>query len=94
MSREWTCREHETMLRLTQDGFTAREISRKIGRSFHAVASRLQQRKVYRPLRLPEPPVVYERVTIEKSQVPEWYEAGWRFVGFEGELCAFERPKQ
>ena len=39
-----------------------------------------------------------ERVTtlskLEKSQVPEWYERGWRFVGFEGDLCAFERPKQ
>lgn len=94
MSREWTHREHETMLRLSGEGLTAREISRKIGRSFHAVASRLQQRKVYRRAPAIETPRVYERAVIEKSQVPEWYEAGWRFVGFEGELCAFERPKE
>lgn len=94
MSREWTHREHETMLRLHSEGLTARQTAKAIGRSFHAVASRLQQRKVYRRASAVEIPRVYERVTIEKSQVPEWYERGWRFVGFEGDLCAFERPKQ
>lgn len=90
---EWTNREHETMLRMKADGFTVREIAEAVGRSYNAVASRLQQRKTFcRPkvqilVELPKP---RERITIEKSEVPDLYERGWRFVAFDGEQCVFE----
>ena len=89
--REWTNREHETMVRMRSEGFTCREIAEALGRSFNAVASRVQQRKSYRRVDdVSAPPRSYERVTIEKAEVPHWYERGWRFVGFDGTQCVFE----
>ena len=88
---EWSNREHETMLRMKKDGFKAREIAEALGRSYDAVASRLQQRKVYRRVVVTEERQhARPRITIEKSQVPDLYERGWRFVGFDGEQCVFE----
>jgi len=31
-------------------------------------------------------------IAIKKADVPEFYELGWRFVGFDGALCVFEWP--
>ena len=39
-----------------------------------------------------EPPVSRPRVVIARTDVVDWYAAGWRFVGFEGEGCVFEWP--
>lgn len=88
---EWSNREHETMLRMRREGFTVREIAEAIGRSFNAVASRVQQRKTYgRAKVVKSGSPARQRITIEHSQVPEFYENGWRFVEFDGERCVFE----
>jgi methionine-rich copper-binding protein CopC len=88
---EWSNREHEKMLRMRQEGFTVREIAEAIGRSFHAVASRVQQRKAIGRVKVVKSSSPARlRITIEKSQVPDLYERGWRFVGFDGEQCIFE----
>lgn len=88
---EWTNREHETMLRMKKDGFKVREIAEALGRSFNAVASRLQQRKTYgRVAVIKEVQPAPLRRIIKKSEVPEFYESGWRFVEFAGEQCIFE----
>jgi hypothetical protein len=87
--REWTNREHETLLRMRQEGAPVREIATTVGRSYNAVIGRIQQYNLYARVseRQSLPPL---RMTVEKSQVPDLYERGWRFAGFDGDKCVFE----
>lgn len=90
--REWTNREHATLLRMRSEGFRVREIAEELGRSFDSIASRLQQRNTYGRAKTKPPakPRVCEFITIEKSDIPDWYERGWRFVEFSGDKFIFE----
>lgn len=94
--REWTNREHATLLRMRSEGFRVREIAEELGRSFDSVASRLQQRNVYQRVKIKpaNKPRICEFITIEKSAIPDWYERGWRFVAFDGDKFVFERGAQ
>jgi len=91
-SIQWSISEHAKMLKMRGEGFTTREIAGAIGRSYFSVQSRLAARKVYRRAPLsPGKPLSYERVTVDKSEVVALYEQGWRFVGFDGARCIFQR---
>ena len=84
----WTPEEDARLSALRSMGVNSRKMAEILDRSFHAVKSRgiiiARQRSTER-----SPPHVH----IPRSEVPEWYELGWRFAGFAwGDLCKMEWP--
>lgn len=89
--KRWAPWEHAKLIALVKEGKTCREMARIIGRSQCAVRGRARTFKMrWRDV---EPPKVITMTAaqIRSRDVPDWYEQGWRFVGFNGELCVMER---
>jgi hypothetical protein len=85
--REWTDEDRAMAARLFAAGRSNDEIAVALGRKPDAVRAWIHHFKLV--WNDPEP-VVYETVKVTKADVLEWYEAGWRFVGFDGALCVIE----
>ena len=85
--KPWTTLEHKQFIRMEVDGKTNHEISAALGRTVGAIKVRIHDYSLQlhrnRSRALPQ-------VTINQSDVPEWYELGWRFVEFECDRCVFE----
>lgn len=85
---KWTPQEHLLAERLKREGMTNKEIAVAIGRTHCAVISwstaRGRRERAAREVR------EAVRMLIRPDDVIAYYELGWRFVGFEGALCAFE----
>lgn len=81
----FTIGQRETIKRMCAEGRTNREIAKAIGCPANSIRSCGWQ---YRAMLAKRPPL--ERVVIQKEDVISYYEIGWRFIGFKGDLCMFE----
>lgn len=94
--RPWTNHEVEALLACHAKRMKPVRIALELDRSYEAVRSmirRLAKPKAYRP---PAEPVTnIETIAIPKSDVPQFYELGWRFAGFSKErLCVMVKERK
>jgi hypothetical protein len=78
------------------EGKNYSEIAAALGRSFRAVKSRVSDTNTR--IRAEKLRAAWEAenqkdnliIDLNKAEIIEFYELGWRFVGFNGGLCTFE----
>lgn len=84
----WSHEEDAALLRLSASGMRHRQIAIEIGRSHGAICNRLTQKYSIYINRAPLP--VVHTVTISKSDLPSYYELGWRVAWFEADQVGLE----
>lgn len=84
----WTAQEDATLLAMA--GNPHKVIARRIPRSPRAISFRLLQVHGYNTVVMRPRMAALPTVTISKQEVVRAYELGWRFAGFDSELCKME----
>ncbi len=82
----WTPEEVERLVEYKKLGRTNLAVARLLDRTISAVKSRFTKSKQVRS----RPARAIPYICIVKSDVPDWYELGWRFSGFIPGGCRME----
>lgn len=83
------------LVQMQREGKTRREMAQALGRSECAVGCQFTYRNRHRivgaqRVAATRKVINFQHITITHPEVPDYYELGWRFVGFKGDLCKFE----
>lgn len=84
--KPWLSTDIAALLAFVQEGLTAAEIGRKLGRTKTAIREKRSRYRDRIPRPVPVEVVEPIRITISKGSVAEYYHQGWRLSHFDGDL--------